>query len=76
MYIHVHTQLCTHARLHILTPCTVVPLHTHTYLHLDLHTTRTKEGLVYHVLAVGHPNDQDVVQLLHTIHLERKESVD
>lgn len=41
-------------------------------LDLDLKTTRTQQGIVDHVLAVGHADQQDVVQLVDTIELTEK----
>ena len=36
--------------------------------------TGTQERLVDHVLAVGHADDQDVVELVHTVHLQTGQS--
>ena len=40
-----------------------------TYFHVDLQPPWTQQGLINHILPVGHPNDQDIVQLLNSIHL-------
>ena len=44
--------------------------HTLTYLQLDFQPARPQQSLIYHVFPVGHANQQNVVQLLYTIHLE------
>jgi hypothetical protein len=36
---------------------------------MDFQTTRSEERFINHVLSVGHTNDEDVVQLVDTIHL-------
>jgi hypothetical protein len=38
-------------------------------LHVNFETTRTEKGIVDHVLPVGHTNDEDIIQRIHTIHL-------
>ncbi len=38
-------------------------------LDVDLETTGSKECIVDHVFPVGHTDDEDVVELLNTIHL-------
>lgn len=43
--------------------------------HVDFKTTGTEEGLVDHVDTVGHADDEDVVQLVDTVHL-REDLVD
>ena len=37
--------------------------------HADLETTRTQKSFIYHVLSVGHADDEDIVELVDTIHL-------
>lgn len=38
-------------------------------LNLDLQTTRAQQGIIQHIATVGHTNQQDVVQGIHTINL-------
>ena len=40
-----------------------------TNLHLDLQSSWTKKRLINHVDSVGHPNQQNIVKLLHPINL-------
>lgn len=39
---------------------------------MDLKTTRTQQGIINHVFAVGHADQQDVVELVDTIELTEK----
>lgn len=41
-------------------------------LHVDLETAGTEEGLVDHVKSVRHSDDEDVVELIDTIHLREQ----
>ena len=38
-------------------------------LHVHFETSRTEKGFVNHVETVGHTDDEDIVQLVDTIHL-------
>lgn len=40
-------------------------------LDVDFETTGTEEGIIDHVFSVGHTDDQDVVELVDTVHLSR-----
>lgn len=42
-----------------------------TNLHLNFKAAWPEQGIVNQVEAVGHPDEQDVVQLFHTINLTR-----
>ena len=37
-----------------------------------LETTRTHQSIINHVLSIGHTDEQDVVQLVHTIKLREE----
>lgn len=41
-------------------------------LDLDFETTWAEQRLVEHIFAIGHANDQDVVELLNTVHLGKQ----
>lgn len=38
---------------------------------MNLQTTGTQKSIINHIKTVGHPNEQDVVQLVNTVHLRR-----
>lgn len=39
---------------------------------MDLEASRTEEGLVNHVFSISHTDDEDVVELVDTIHFGEK----
>ena len=39
---------------------------------MHFETTRTHQGIIDHVLSVGHTNEQDIVQLVYTIELRKE----
>lgn len=38
-------------------------------LNVNFETTRTEQGLIDHVHPVRHTDDEDIVELVHTVHL-------
>ena len=39
-------------------------------LHVDLESSWSEKGLIDHVESVGHSDDEDVVQLIDSVHLK------
>ena len=43
-----------------------------TDLYLDLQPARSEQGVIHHVPPVGHPDNEDVVELVHSVNLAEK----
>ncbi len=73
VHVVVHNAVCTHFRgmnVQNLEPALFI---WERNLHMHLQTTWTQESLVYHVESIGHADDEDIIELVYTVHLYKQD---